>query len=200
MTMLDVDFYKRPTLEVAKDLLGKVLVVMQKGKRLSGKIVETEAYIGSNDKACHASWRNREFCKSLWGPAGFAYVYLTYGLHYMLNIVTEKDSFPSAVLIRAVEPIDGVNIMVQNRSTENIKNLTSGPAKLTKAFGIDKGYDGRSITSNRFYISNENYKVKNLVSSSRIGIDYANEPWKSLPWRFCDADSSYLSRKIVQRR
>ena len=195
MDMMNLDFYKKPTLEVAESLIGKVLVVKNKNNVLSGKIVETEAYIGSNDKACHASWRKRVSCENLWKGGGIIYVYLTYGMHYMLNIVTEKDNFPSAVLIRAVEPLEGIDIMVQNRHTENIANLTSGPAKLTKAFGINKSFNGKSLLGRGIYVEDRNLPVCKIESSKRVGVDYAEEPWKSIEWRFYQSDSSFVSKR-----
>ncbi|MFH1408057.1 MAG: DNA-3-methyladenine glycosylase [Patescibacteria group bacterium] len=195
MAKLPVDFYKNPTLTVAKELLGKVLVVKKDDHTLSGKIVETEAYIGSEDKACHASWRKRTSCENLWKAGGIVYVYLTYGMHFMLNVVTEMDNFPSAVLIRAVEPLEGMDIMVQNRHTENILNLTSGPAKLTKAFGINRRFDGTSLLGGNFYIEDRNLLVPKMERSRRVGVDYAEEPWKSIEWRFYQSDSPFVSKR-----
>ncbi|MBU1016961.1 DNA-3-methyladenine glycosylase [Patescibacteria group bacterium] len=195
MSKLPVDFYKNPTLTVAKELLGKVLVVKKDDHTLSGKIVETEAYIGSEDKACHASWRKRTSCENLWKAGGIVYVYLTYGMHFMLNVVTEMDNFPSAVLIRAVEPLEGMDIMVQNRHTENILNLTSGPAKLTKAFGINRRFDGTSLLGGNFYIEDRNLLVPKMERSRRVGVDYAEEPWKSIEWRFYQSDSPFVSKR-----
>lgn len=195
MAKLPLYFYKKPTLTVAKELLGKVIVVKDANSIISGKIVETEAYIGSEDKACHASWRKKTSCENLWESGGIIYVYLTYGMHYMLNIVTEKDGFPSAVLIRAVEPLEGMPIMMQNRNTENVLNLTSGPAKLTKAFGIGKSFNGESLLTGRIYIEDRNFLVKKVISTRRVGIDYAKEPWKSIKWRFYQEDSLFVSKK-----
>ena len=171
------------------------MVVKNSKAVVSGKIVETEAYIGSEDKACHASWRRRETCKNLWGEGGIVYVYLTYGMHFMLNVVTEMDNFPSAVLIRAVEPLEGMDIMVQNRHTENILNLTSGPAKLTKAFGINRRFDGFSLLGKDIYIEDRDLSVGKIERSRRVGVDYAEEPWKSIEWRFYQSDSSFVSKR-----
>ena len=192
--ILGIDFYRKPTLFVARNLLGKVFVVKSAKGIISGKIVETEAYIGSEDRACHASWRRRGSCKNLWGEGGILYVYLTYGLHFMLNVVTEKEGFPSAVLIRAAEPIEGIDRMLQNRFVANVSNLTSGPAKLTKAFGIDKSFDGKSLLGKFIYIEDRGFVVPSVKTSRRIGIDYAAEPWKSIKWRFYQ-DSPFVLRR-----
>ena len=129
------NFYSRDTKDVAKELLGMVLV----HGYFSGYITETEAYIGTEDKASHASWRKKETCFPMWGPAGFTYVYFTYGMHHMLNIVTEQPELPAAVLIRSLEPVTGIDTMIKNRNTENVQNLTTGPGKLTQALGIRLG-------------------------------------------------------------
>ncbi len=152
-------FYARNTVKVAKDLLGKYIVY----KNQIYKITETEAYCGTKDAACHASWRKRISCENLWGPPGYLYVYLTYGIHYMLNIVTEKDNYPAAVLIRGT---NGVN----------------GPGRLTKFLKVDKSWDGRDITTGDFFIANSKNKPK-YVATLRIGVSYAG-PWAKKLWRF----------------
>jgi DNA-3-methyladenine glycosylase len=173
-------FYSRNTILVAKELLGKVLVKDD----MKGVIVETEAYIGLKDKASHASYRRKETCLPMWGSPGFSYVYLTYGIHYMFNISTEKDSFPAAVLIRAVEPLEGIKLQ------------TNGPGKLTKALNITKVHNNIDITTGKdIYITNKNSIEKvDIVETTRIGVDYAGE-YKNKPWRFYIKDNNYVSKK-----
>jgi DNA-3-methyladenine glycosylase len=153
------EFYARETVTVAKELLGKYLVY----NRQILKITETEAYCGTRDKACHGAWRRKESCESLWGAPGHLYVYLTYGLYYMLNIVTEKESYPAAVLIRGTDKING-------------------PGKLTKFLKIDKSWDGRDITRGDFFLADLGEKPK-FKATPRIGVDYAG-PWAKKLWRF----------------
>jgi DNA-3-methyladenine glycosylase len=171
-------FYEQKSLELAKQLLGKVLV---KGSQ-QGIIVETEAYIGLEDKACHAAWRKKESCFPMWGPPGFTYVYLTYGMHYMLNIVTEPQGTPAAVLIRSLEPL------------KNISLKTSGPGLLTKALGITKADNNISLVANpQFYLAEPDHPQKFETSqTTRIGITYAQES-KDLPWRFYIKDNPFVS-------
>ncbi len=130
---LPVSFYNRPTLTVARELLGARLVRVQDGQRLVGEIIETEAYIGETDLGCHAKAGKTARTAVMYGRAGIAYVYFTYGMHWMLNAVAEAEGFPAAVLIRAIYPLEGVEIIHQRRSGRD----TKGPAKLTQALGID---------------------------------------------------------------
>src|SRR3989338_1556961 len=124
---LKLAFFKRPTLKVAEGLLGKYLVVKRGGRIFAGKIVETEAYIGEDDLACHASRGRTNRSETLYQKAGTIYVYLVYGMYHCLNIVTEREHFPSAVLIRAVVPVDGIEVMKKLRKTDALRNLASGP-------------------------------------------------------------------------
>ena len=135
-------FYERPTLEVAKELLGKLLVRMWDGKRISGIIIETEAYIGEDDPACHASVGKTPRNCIMYGQAGFAYVYFIYGMYFCLNVVTERYGFPAAVLIRALEPVEGIEWMKKWRNKDKLSELTSGPGKLTQALFITKELNG----------------------------------------------------------
>lgn len=129
-------FYEQPTVQVARKLLGKYLVRKHPDGKTVGRIVETEAYIGPKDLACHAARGRTVRTEIMFGPAGHAYVYFIYGFYYCLNIVTEEKDFPSAVLIRAVEPLDGIELMKVRRRTEKLHNLASGPGKLCQAFAI----------------------------------------------------------------
>ena len=143
MVILQQDFFARPTLTVAQELLGKVLVRDIDGQRLSGRIVETEAYIGPDDTACHASKGRTPRTEVMFGPGGFAYVYFIYGMYHMLNFITEQEDFPAAVLIRAIEPLEGVEHMRTHRNNPMPEaNLTNGPGKLCQALGEHNGFPG----------------------------------------------------------
>ncbi len=170
MNVLSEDFYARDTREVAKELVGKVLVFTKSSELLSGMIVETEAYYGVNDPASHASRGLTPRSSIMFGPPGYAYIYLNYGIHYLLNVVTEEEGKPGAVLIRAIQPISGIDIMKTNRRMANITNLTNGPGKLTRAFGIDLDFNGHSLLSKDLFISNGQEKNLLIDRSTRIGI------------------------------
>lgn len=142
-------FYSRDTQTVAKELLGKILVHMTKEGILKGKIVETEAYLGMDDPGAIGSRNVKTIPKSLLKPPGYAFVYFTYGNHWMFNINVKKGLL-GAVLIRALEPLKGIEVMKRRRDTDEIDNLTNGPGKLTKAFGIDKSHDGYDLTKGDF--------------------------------------------------
>ena len=194
--ILPSNFYARDTLTVARKLLGKKLVKREpSGLLLEGIIVETEAYIGVEDKACHARWRKKETCFPILGPGGFTYVYFTYGTYHMLNIVTEMDGFPSAVLIRALEPINGMDLMFKNRKVEKVHDLTSGPGKLTMAFGISKEHNNIDLTKeDTLYIAEHSKPLKfDIVTTTRIGILYAEE-YINKPWRFYIKNNKFVSR------
>lgn len=187
-------FYNRSTISVAKELLGKVLVHQTKEGKISGKIVETEAYMGEKDLASHTSKGKTKRTQIMYGPPGFAYIYFTYGMHWMLNVVTEKEGKPQAVLIRAVEPLDGIDLMLKNRNKQKLStDLTSGPAKLTKAFAIDGKLNGINLTKPPLYIVNQNIKIKEIKTSKRVGVDYAKH-YKDKPWRFFVKDNPYVSK------
>jgi DNA-3-methyladenine glycosylase len=184
-------FYNRPTLKVAKDLLGKYLVVNKNGKRLSGKIVETEAYIGSDDPASHAYRGMTRRNEIMFGNPGYAYVYFAYGMYHCLNFVTEKKGYPAAVLIRALEPIDGIEVMTKRRRKEKLEDLTSGPGRLCQALGIDRNLYGADLCGKTIYVEDRGKKTGAIVSTSRIGIDQG----KDKKWRFYIKNSRFVSRK-----
>lgn len=184
-------FYNRPTLKVAKELLGKYLVVNKNGKRLSGKIVETEAYIGPDDPASHAYRGMTQRNKIMFGRPEYAYVYFTYGMYHCLNFVTEKKGYPAAVLIRALEPEQGINTMRRRRKTDGIENLTSGPGKLCQAMGIDRNLCGSDLCGRTIYVEDRGEKTGAIVSTNRIGI----EQGKDKKWRFYLKNSKFVSRK-----
>jgi DNA-3-methyladenine glycosylase len=176
-------FYERSTLEVARDLLGKRLVRVLDGNRLAGVITETEAYIGETDLACHAHTGKSRRNAPLYGPPGIAYVYFTYGMHWLLNAVTEPEGFPAAVLIREIKPVEGLEIINQRRQGKDC----SGPAKITQALGISREFneiDLCSISSELWIEAGQLVKDTDIITSPRVGLFKVPEPWKSMPWRF----------------
>ena len=198
------EFYDRNSVIVAKELLGKYLVHNVNGIELVGKIVETEAYMGPMDKAAH-SYNNRrtERNEIMYGPSGYSYVYFIYGMYYCMNVVVEKENIPQAILIRALEPIKGIEQMAVNRfkkSYEDInkrdrKNLTNGPGKLCMALSISREQYGLDLLGEELFILEPEHEEKfEMVSTKRINIDYAEEAI-DFPWRFYIQDNSYISKK-----
>jgi DNA-3-methyladenine glycosylase len=180
-------FYNRNVFDVAWELLGKRLVRILDSQRISGIITETEAYDGTKDLACHARVGKTKRNSVMFGPAGRAYVYFTYGMHWCLNVVTGEQGYPAAVLIRAIEPLEGLAIIAENRSQFNQKNWTNGPAKLTQAMQINGGQNGINITrrDTNLWIETGWQIEETLVQiGPRIGIANTPEPWRSMPWRF----------------
>ena len=145
-------FYEQTTIEVAKQLLGKYLVRKHPEGNAVGRIVETEAYVGPQDLACHASKGRTARTEVMFGPAGRAYVYFIYGFYNMLNLVTEARNYPAAVLIRAVEPMDGIELMKERRKSSVLRNLASGPGKLCQAFSVDRTLNGADLSGNVLYV------------------------------------------------
>lgn len=183
-------------LEVAKGLLGKLLCTRIDGKLTKGKIVETEAYSGDNDKACHANNQNKTKRNHVMFEAGgHAYVYLCYGIHHLFNVVTNKEGSADAVLIRAVEPIEGVEIMLKRRKMRSVeKKLTAGPAVLSQALGILTDHYGANLKSEIIWVEEgENVCEDKIVSTTRIGVDYAEEDALKL-WRFYIKENAWVSR------
>jgi len=182
-TPLPRAFYDRPTLTVARELLGARLVHVQGDVRLAGLITETEAYVGESDLACHAKAGRTARTIVMYGPPGHAYVYFTYGNHWMLNAVTEREGFPAAVLIRAIQPVDGIELISTRRSGRD----TNGPGKLTQALGINKLQNGGDLTATTdgLWIEAGITIPKEAVTNGpRVGLNTVPEPWKSMPWRF----------------
>ncbi len=182
-SILPCNFYNRPTLTVARELIGARLVRILNGKKLVGLITETEAYISEKDLACHAKAGRTPRTAVMYGPPGHAYIYFTYGNHWMLNVVTEREGFPAAVLIRAVQPIEGEEIMLRRRSGRD----TFGPGKLTQAMGITKSENGLDLTESASSLRIEaGISVPNslVTKGPRVGLNSTPEPWKSKPWRF----------------
>lgn len=183
MKPLPRDFYDRPTLTVARELIGARLVRILNGNKLVGLITETEAYISEKDQACHAKAGLTPRTAVMYGLPGYAYVYFTYGNHWMLNIVTEREGFPAAVLIRAIQPVEGAEIISRRRSGGD----TFGPGKLTQALGITKSENGLDLTrANSSLWVEAGIAVPNslVTKGPRVGLNNTPEPWKSKPWRF----------------
>jgi DNA-3-methyladenine glycosylase len=177
---------------VAEGLLGAVLVHETPEGTTAGRIVECEAYVGEGDPACHASRGKTARNGIMYGSPGFAYVYFTYGMHYLLNAVTEREGFPAAVLIRAVEPLAGLEHMAARRGTHEPKLLASGPARLTQAFGIDKAHNGADLTGGPLTIRRpRSVNNSEVVWTSRIGISRGME----MPWRCYLADNLFVSKR-----
>jgi DNA-3-methyladenine glycosylase len=183
-------FYDRPTLKVAKELLGKYLVVKKGGHLLSGKIVETEAYDGFKDPASHAYRGMTPRNEVMFGAPGYAYVYLTYGMHHCLNLVTERKGYPAAVLIRALEPVDGVELMKRRRRRKKLRDLTSGPAKLCQALGVDRRLNQADLLSDIIFVEDRGEVPGGTTRSSRIGVNDGKEK----NWRFFIKSSEFVSR------
>jgi len=193
--LLRQSFYGRSSIAVAQDLLGCFLMRRMDGRTVKCKIVETEAYEGWRDKASHASRGKTPANAAMFGPPGQIYVYFTYGLHHMLNIVTGKTGYPSAVLIRAIEPIDSAIKIFQN-SKFKIQNFFSGPARLTKTLKIDKSFNGKTIIGKPggLWIEKEPQAPRRRISrAARIGIPYAEE-YREKKWRFYIKDSPFVSK------
>ncbi len=194
MSPLPRSFYDRDTIAVARGLLGKVIVRELPGVRLSVKIVETEAYVGPQDKACHASKGMTERNKVMFGEPGHAYVYFIYGMYYCLNIVTEHSGYPAAVLIRAGEPLEGEEAMRSLRpKARSREELTSGPGKLCMAMSVDRTLNGIDLCKKGpLYVEDAIHNSFEIVSAKRIGVDYAGE-YKDKPWRFYIKNNPFVS-------
>jgi DNA-3-methyladenine glycosylase len=182
-TILPRDFYNRPTLTVAEELLGKVLVHRTPAGETAGVIVEAEAYIGEDDPACHAAPGPTRRNAPLYGPPGFAYVYLNYGIHYLVNAVTEADGHPAAVLIRALAPIDGIRLMERRRAPDGRQideaDLCRGPGNLTRALGITLTDNLADLVSSRLVIEDRGHTPQQVSWGPRIGITVGvDKPWR----------------------
>jgi DNA-3-methyladenine glycosylase len=192
------EFYTRSdVLKVSRDLLGKLLVVPTANKkRVSGMIVEVEAYRGPEDRASHAfGGRRTKRTETMYQTGGVAYVYFVYGMYYQFNVVSNIQDTPHAILVRALEPIEGIELMRKRRHTHPDHNLTNGPGKLCIAMGIDRELDGVDLLGNRVWLEDyQNVPASKISKGPRIGIDYA-EDWIDKPWRFWIRDNSYVSRK-----
>lgn len=199
MRKLQKSFYERDdVLKIAQDLLGKVLITTFDGLLTSARIVETEAYAGVIDKASHA-WNGRRTNRTeiMYATGGTAYVYLCYGIHHLFNVVTNKMDTPHAILIRAAEPVEGIETMLKRTKKKKADfTLTKGPGNVAKALGIFTKHNGLNLLSDEIYIADDGFKLaKNMITATpRIGVDYAGEDAK-LPYRFIIKDSKYVSGK-----
>ena len=190
-------FFLRSTGYVARELLGCRLVRELNGDRLTGIIVETEAYIGEKDLACHARVGRTQRTKVLYGPPGFTYVYFTYGMHWLLNLVTEREGFPAAVLIRAIQPLGGIESMQVQRGDKALPQLANGPAKLTQAMGIslkENGLDCCQADSLIYIEKDAKMPNPSIVATPRIGLGKTPEPWFSKPWRYLVKENKFVSK------
>ena len=181
--ILPQEFYARPTLTVARELLGKRLVRSLEGARLSGIIIETEAYIGETDLGCHAKAGRTRRNAVMYGPPGHAYVYFTYGMHWMLNAGSEPEGFPAAVLLRAIQPEEGLAVISARRQGRD----TLGPAKLTQALALDGTFNGADLSdaySGLWIEAGQPLPDSAVLTGARVGLYTVPEPWKSRPWRF----------------
>jgi DNA-3-methyladenine glycosylase len=201
------EFYDRPTLDVARDLIGKVLVHRRRSTTTSGVIVEVEAYIGEDDPACHAAPGRTRRNEPLYGPPGFSYVYLNYGIHCLVNVVTESDGWPAAVLIRALEPLEGVPAMRRRRAQSakgrramttaaDVHDLCRGPGNLTMAMGITLAENRLDLVGDRLFIEDRGIDPGALAWGPRIGIRVGTEH----PWRAHIAGHPAVSAQKAYRR
>ena len=191
------EFYTRANVvTVARDVLGKLLVVpSSSGKRVSGKIVEVEAYRGPQDRAAHSyGGRRTKRTEPMYGVGGTAYVFFVYGMYNQFNVVTNDLDHPHAVLIRALEPVEGIELMRKRRPGQPDHNLTNGPGKLCIAMGIDRNLDAADLLGSKVWLEEgERISRSRIMAGPRIGIDYAEE-WKDKPWRFWIKDNPFVSR------
>ncbi len=187
MKPLPESFYARDTVEVARELIGKRLVRLEGRTRISGIILETEAYRGEEDLACHCRAGRTPRTEVMYGPAGRAYVYFIYGMYWLLNIVTEGEGRPGAVLVRAIEPQEGQDLIRERRGSQPRTNWTNGPGKLTRALNIDGQFNGSNIClpqADLFISPGLDVPPRIIEAGPRIGLDSVPEPWKSKAWRF----------------
>jgi DNA-3-methyladenine glycosylase len=197
---LDYSFYNRSNVvKIAQELLGKILITQFDGQLTSGRIVETEAYAGEIDKASHAyGGRRTKRTETIYSDSGTAYVYLCYGIHHLFNVVTNKKNIPHAILIRAIEPIDGIDIMLKRTGKKKADHtLTKGPGNVSKALGLFTHHSGASLLNNEMFIADDGFVInkKNISITKRIGVDYAAEDAELL-YRFIVKGNKYVSGKL----
>nr|MBC7612466.1 DNA-3-methyladenine glycosylase [Pseudopedobacter sp.] len=194
---LPIRFYLREdTLTIAKELIGKFIYTSINGEITGGMIVETEAYIGPEDRGSHA-FEGRRTAKNetMYHAGGVVYMYICYGIHDMLNIVTGLEGSSHAILIRAIEPTIGIQLMQFRRGDVPLKRLCKGPGSLAKALGLNKSHNQTSLTGNLLWIEDDGLKIKesNIIASSRVGLSCL-EPYLSIPWRFTLFSNSFVSK------
>lgn len=198
MNKLPLNFYQRgDVVQISRELLGKVLCTNINGRFTSGMITETEAYCGRGDKACHANDGTRtKRTEIMYRSGGNAYVYLCYGIHHLFNVVTNQKGLADAILIRAIEPLDGINAMLERRGFEkNEPKLTAGPGRMTQALGITTNeHYGTDLQGDTIWIEDRKISMPDhqIVATTRIGVDYAGEDAK-LPWRFIIKENKWVS-------
>ena len=185
------EFYLRDGLTVARELIGKKLVTNLRGALTGGIIVETEAYMGAIDPAAHSYRGRTERTKIFYGAGGFVYVYLIYGVNLCTNVVANVADVPEAVLIRALEPVEGVELMRERRGRKNLRELCSGPGKLSRAMGVTKNFYGADLCGDEIFIEPTDFRAE-VATTKRINIDYAGAA-ADYPWRFIAAGSKFLS-------
>ena len=194
---LPVSFYDAKPAEAARKLLGQMLVCELEGARVSGIILETEAYDGEADGACHARSGKTKRNAPLYGEPGYSYIYFTYGMHWLTNAVVCPAGYPAGVLFRAVLPKEGLGLIQERRGTQPRRLWCNGPAKLSQAFGITGELNGTAL-----YDPGSPLRIETGISvpdtavktGPRIGIDYAPEPWRSMPWRFWVTENDFLAQ------
>lgn len=193
------DFYLTDGVTLARNLIGKVFVHESPEGITKGIIVETEAYMGDVDDAAHSYRGKKDGRVNIqYGAGGFAYIYLIYGMHYCMNIVANEVNRPEAVLIRALEPIEGLDIMIKRRKTDKIINLCNGPGKLCQAMAINKNHYGMDLCGSVMYLEDiPDSRQTGVIASKRVNIDYAEKSKDNL-WRFTKKDSKFISVKIKQ--
>ncbi len=196
MIKLEREFYLQDALGLARALVGKVMVRQTAQGMVSGRIVETEAYMGTADAAAHSYRGNPGGRVNIqYGPGGFAYVYLIYGMHCCLNVVANGEGIPECVLIRALEPIAGLELMRRRRGRDAIKDLCSGPGKLCRALAIDRSSYGEDLCDMSLYIADDLNYAGEIVQTPRINVDYSGDAAGYL-WRFVEKGNPYLSTKV----
>jgi DNA-3-methyladenine glycosylase len=196
MDRLGRDFFARDTLTVARELLGQRLVRQLGGRRIAGRIVEAEAYVGEEDRACHAAPGRTARNAVMYGPAGYAYVYFIYGMHHCFNVVTAHEGFPAAVLVRALEPLEGLDAMRRHRKGRAGVELTNGPAKLCYALAIDRALNGADLVAGEalWLERDEGVPDAEVATGPRVNVR-GDERALTVPWRFWIRDSVYVSKR-----
>lgn len=191
MKRLSFDFFKADTITVARKLLGKILVHENDEGCVAGRIVETEAYLFRGDPACHAARGKTQRNEAMFGPPGTAYVYLIYGVHHCFNVVTSEPGIGEAVLVRALEPLLGIDLMKKRRGTSQAEILTNGPGRLCQAMAIDTGHNGTSLLHGDLYLAEDEMEPLEIVTTTRVGITKGAD----LPLRFYCKGNPFVSRR-----
>ena len=194
---IEREFYMRDAVTVGKDILGKIIVKKTAdGRIMSGRITEVEAYMGTTDKASHSyGGRRTKRTEVMYKEGGYSYVFLIYGMYECFNVTAGREGDPQAVLIRGVEPLENKNLMWEKRKVKKERDISNGPGKLTKALGITREDNGADLTEGEnLWLEDDGYKVKDIIETTRIGIDYAEEDVLK-PWRFYIKDSIFVSKK-----